>query len=375
MSGLGHWEPLTVGEVADVMAQVAARWWFTGGHALELHTGRSWRTHDDIDVGICRCDVNHLARLLGEWEIFLAARGTLMSWDGNDVGAERNENNLWLRRRGDEHWRLDIAIGDGDEHEWRYRRDSTFRLPWSRVVMYTAEGLPYLAPALALLFKSKDVRSKDQRDAEEVIPRLDPASVATLDLRLPSDHPWRRLVAGHRRGMTARDVLAVRDHIERAGVAVWIDGGWGVDALLGEQTRPHADLDVAVPTRHFDRARTALEAEGYSLARDDGPFNVVLGDPAGRLVDIHAFDDSTSITGPDGIVRHGPNGLAYEVGGFAGEGSIDGVPVRCIGAEAQMRYHTGYAVDDDDWHDAARLHQRFGLAIPDDYRRFGPPPA
>src|SRR5919201_6639891 len=28
---------------------------------------------------------------------------------------------------------------------------------------------------------------------------------------------------------------------------VWLDRGWGLDALLGEQTRPHDDLDLAIP--------------------------------------------------------------------------------------------------------------------------------
>lgn len=27
---------------------------------------------------------------------------------------------------------------------------------------------------------------------------------------------------------------------------VWLDGGWGVDALLGRQTRPHDDMDIVI---------------------------------------------------------------------------------------------------------------------------------
>jgi hypothetical protein len=37
--------------------------------------------------------------------------------------------------------------------------------------------------------------------------------------------------------MTAEDVVEVSDALEHACVEVWIDGGWGVDALLEEQTR------------------------------------------------------------------------------------------------------------------------------------------
>jgi lincosamide nucleotidyltransferase A/C/D/E len=50
--------------------------------------------------------------------------------------------------------------------------------------------------------------------------------------------------------MTAEDVIELYTGLDDVGVEVWIDGGWGVDALLGEQTRPHADLSSALPCFH-----------------------------------------------------------------------------------------------------------------------------
>jgi lincosamide nucleotidyltransferase A/C/D/E len=39
--------------------------------------------------------------------------------------------------------------------------------------------------------------------------------------------------------MTAADILRVIRALEDRDITVWrSDGGWGVDALLGEQTRP-----------------------------------------------------------------------------------------------------------------------------------------
>ncbi len=46
--------------------------------------------------------------------------------------------------------------------------------------------------------------------------------------------------------MQLETVTALCRAFETAGLAFWIDGGWGVDALLGRQTRPHSDLDLAV---------------------------------------------------------------------------------------------------------------------------------
>jgi lincosamide nucleotidyltransferase A/C/D/E len=46
--------------------------------------------------------------------------------------------------------------------------------------------------------------------------------------------------------MSAADVLDVTSRLEAAGISFWLDGGWGVDALVGRETRPHSDLDLVV---------------------------------------------------------------------------------------------------------------------------------
>lgn len=42
------------------------------------------------------------------------------------------------------------------------------------------------------------------------------------------------------------DVLRIVAALEGAGVACWLAGGWGIDALLGRQTRRHDDLDLVI---------------------------------------------------------------------------------------------------------------------------------
>ncbi len=124
--------------------------------------------------------------------------------------------------------------------------------------------------------------------------------------------------------MTGADVLHVIDLLEAAGVPVWVDGGWGVDALLGEQTRPHDDLDLALEHRDLVRFLQAMGDAGFRLLRDDGPFNKVLVDEAGRTVDYHVFDASATRRLETGVTVYGPMGLAYEVGAFEGRGAILG---------------------------------------------------
>ena len=93
--------------------------------------------------------------------------------------------------------------------------------------------------------------------------------------------------------MTAADVLNALEQLERASVETWVDGGWGVDALLGEQTREHEDLDIVIALADGGNAEEALSALGFSLTEDERPTRFVLSDGDGRRIDFHTvvFDE------------------------------------------------------------------------------------
>src|SRR4051794_21469752 len=48
--------------------------------------------------------------------------------------------------------------------------------------------------------------------------------------------------------------------LEAAGVRCWLAGGWGVDALVGRQTRVHRDLDLVLDRAHTETALRVLHA-------------------------------------------------------------------------------------------------------------------
>ena len=60
--------------------------------------------------------------------------------------------------------------------------------------------------------------------------------------------------------MTSIDVIDFYTTLENSGIEMWVDGGWGVDALLGEQTRPHKDLDITIQQKDVPKLRALLEA-------------------------------------------------------------------------------------------------------------------
>lgn len=87
------------------------------------------------------------------------------------------------------------------------------------------------------------------------------------------------------------DALDMYIRLVESGIETWIDGGWAVDALLGEPTRPHKDLDIVVHQEHVEELRRLLSREGYKDVErpDTSPWNFVLADRNGREVDVHAI--------------------------------------------------------------------------------------
>jgi lincosamide nucleotidyltransferase A/C/D/E len=162
--------------------------------------------------------------------------------------------------------------------------------------------------------------------------------------------------------MTEADVLAVLDVLERAAIESWLDGGWGVDALLGEQTRPHEDVDLVLRVSDVAAMREALAGDGFELNRGDPGSNFVLRDTAGREIDVHPvrFDDAGN-----GIYRmEDGDDWIYPADGFTGRGRIGGREVRCLTPDVQMLGHAGgYEPHWTDFHDMRLLNARFGTPL------------
>jgi len=164
--------------------------------------------------------------------------------------------------------------------------------------------------------------------------------------------------------MTAKDVIEFVELLRQHQIEVCIDGGWGVDALLGKQTRAHADLDIAIPHQEVDKVRELLEERGYQeVPRDDSwECNFVLGDDQGHEIDLHTYTFDTY----GNLIF----GVEYPFESLRGSGSVSGYPVRCITPEWMVKFHTGYPLDEDDYQDVRALCQRFGLELPPEYDEF-----
>jgi lincosamide nucleotidyltransferase A/C/D/E len=171
--------------------------------------------------------------------------------------------------------------------------------------------------------------------------------------------------------MERHDVVEILDLLEEQGVQVWLNGGWGVDALLGRQTRHHDDLDITIASVDRYGFSEVMARARFLIDRVDNYFNWVLVDSKGRRVDVHLVDFSRTVDGADKVKYYGPDGLPFPVGSLEGRGVIGRRSVNCETAEFQVQGHTGYAVDENDYRDVLALCNHFDIPLPEVFTREG----
>ena len=172
--------------------------------------------------------------------------------------------------------------------------------------------------------------------------------------------------------VSAEDALFIYRRLSDNDLQVWLTGGWGIDALLGEQTRPHKDLDAILLLDDMVRMCEILSRDGYSL-KEFWPEN-------SWVIDGHGIKTATAFVLRDAEERefdahairlddHGNGVPAWEVAdGFifkrqdlAGEGVIADFPVKCITPKMQVVCHTGYELPEKQLHDLELLYEKFGF--------------
>jgi lincosamide nucleotidyltransferase A/C/D/E len=187
--------------------------------------------------------------------------------------------------------------------------------------------------------------------------------------------------------MTPEAAVELYSLLADQGIGLWVNGGWGIDALLGEQTRPHKDLDLFVRLDDLATMIQVLIPLGFELAcvweeenrwveypvpvpliasESAGTYVAtafVLRDARGPVLDVHvlALDERGN-----GVPAWNTN-LLFPASAFTGRGTIAGTPVHCLSAGMQMLTHTGYTLQDKDIQDLRLLHERFGLDYPPEH--------
>ncbi len=168
--------------------------------------------------------------------------------------------------------------------------------------------------------------------------------------------------------MDADGVLRILSSLQRAGVEATVGGGWAIDGLLGEQTRPHSDLDLWVAAEDFEpliKTFVELGLDRLFPWGDDRPWNLVVHNGGELRVDLHLYEKVSDRRVHYGSIR---NGDEFDDAYLRGVGTIAGTAVVCESPEWALLCHTGYPPRSVDREDVKRLCSKFRLPLPEALR-------
>jgi lincosamide nucleotidyltransferase A/C/D/E len=189
--------------------------------------------------------------------------------------------------------------------------------------------------------------------------RLLKAPLGWISMRVglaPADSLLRRLLGSSRafiRGdLEASEVNRVLSAFEAGRLRYWLAGGWGVDALIGVQSRAHDDLDIVL--ERFEQmepvARRLMAALGYSFVdshRDDAftlPLTSTFDDGEGHRVQLVSLAwrwlaAELGLPAPDESDEAIPAALVEAV---SAEGAVEGRRVPCVSVRTQRFLHADH---------------------------------
>ena len=181
------WQSLAPGDIAEVLSGSTARWWLSGGVALDRWLGRPIREREGVDVSTTSAELPALINALPEHlDAWIVADDTLLGWSEADPDLDVQHVLIRDRERGA--WVLQVHVEDGTDGAWLYRRDPRLQLPWDRAVL-DLDGIPTGAPEVQLLWKALRPRPEDDLDKDAVLPALSDDVRAWWERALMSIHP------------------------------------------------------------------------------------------------------------------------------------------------------------------------------------------
>jgi hypothetical protein len=193
---LDAWAAWPPRALADRLADVGAPWCVAAGWALDLFRGAQSRPHGDLEIAVPEGSFDDIAGCFPELEFWVADDGKLYAPTPETL---KLGHQTWAWEPAARRWRFDVFREPHDDDVWICRRDGRIRAPYAEIIEHTPDGVPYLVPEIALLFKAKRLRAKDRADFDATLPLLDGRRrsrlAGLLDLVHP-DHPWRAALAG-----------------------------------------------------------------------------------------------------------------------------------------------------------------------------------
>lgn len=181
------WAPLDAESVAALLGSTSARWWLSGGVALDRWIGEPIRERSNTDVSTTSGDLVHfVADLPATVSAWVDVEGRLIPW----VDAPTDIDLQPVRIRDDSTgvWVLQVNVEDGSDRAWVYRRDPRLQVPWE-IAVEGIRGIPTGVPQIQLVWKALRPRPEDDIDKDAVLPLLSEDARAWWKKAILSIHP------------------------------------------------------------------------------------------------------------------------------------------------------------------------------------------
>lgn len=191
------WRPWHPDEVARRLEGLDVPWCVAAGWAIDLFVGYERREHEDLEISAPGRAFPQIQSLLGDLEFYAVGDGAVAAvTEASARFAETHQT--WGLDRAAFEWRIDVFREPSAGGEWICRRAEQIRLPYDELIERTSDGIPYVRPEVALLFKAKAARPKDEDDLRDALPLLAASRRALLRDWLALVHPghaWLELVS------------------------------------------------------------------------------------------------------------------------------------------------------------------------------------
>lgn len=183
-----RWAPLTARAAADLLSATSARWWLSGGVALDKWLGRTIRERSNTDVSTTSGDLVQLVADLPEGYSAWAPAGDGEQVPFAEAPDDADLQPVLIRDDDTDAWVLQVNVEDGAPRAWVYKRDPRLQLPWDRAVL-DIDGIPTGAPEVQLVWKALRPRPEDEVDKDAVLPGLSAEAVTFYETALLRIHP------------------------------------------------------------------------------------------------------------------------------------------------------------------------------------------
>lgn len=178
------WKPWSIEKVAEIFKDV--QWILAGGFALQEYVGKRYRNHNDIDILIKREDQKLISSVIEQSRIFVSTKGKLSPYDKN-FNYDFPIQDIWVLGEDFTAWSLQIMLYDIKDGFWIYKRDRSIKLKNSKL-FWEKDGIRIIKPEIQLLYKSSNIRPKDEQDYQMLKQILDEDAKEWLNSSLIKSH-------------------------------------------------------------------------------------------------------------------------------------------------------------------------------------------